>query len=80
MPVIPKIDRLILLLQEQRLEVATRSIEVRGSEAWDASCARLDRINERIMRSPNDVPLPVTLRPPSSPPLPGRADRVPPHH
>lgn len=50
-------ERLLGLLQEQRREVSTRSGEVRGSRAWDASCERLDRINERIMRSHDDVAL-----------------------
>lgn len=44
-------ERLLGLLQEQRREILTRSNEVRGSRAWDASCERLDRINEQIMRS-----------------------------
>lgn len=56
MPGMFDIQRLLGLLKEQRREVATRSIEVRGSQAWDASSARLDRINERIMRSWDDVP------------------------
>lgn len=55
------IERILGLLREQRREVTTRSLEVRGSQAWDASCLRLDRINERIMRARDDVPpLPAT--------------------
>lgn len=56
MPGTLNIERLLGLLREQRLEVATRSFEVHGSQAWDASNLRLDRINERIMRSQDDVP------------------------
>jgi hypothetical protein len=80
MPGTLNIKRLLGLLQEQRREVATRSFEVRGSQAWDASCERLDRINERIMRSRDDVPVrPTVVDPLSAPPV-GPSDRGRPHH
>lgn len=80
MPGTLNIERLLGLLQEQRQEVATRSFEVRGSKAWDASCLRLDRINERIMRSRDDVPPRPTAVGPLSPAPAGTADRGRTHH
>lgn len=80
MPEPLNIDRLLGLLQEQHREVTTRSYEARGSKAWDASCERLDRINERIMRSRDDVPLRRVVVDPLSPPADGPADRGRQHH
>ena len=71
------VESLLGLLQEQRREVATRSEQERGSAAWDASCERLDKINERIMRSPSDQPGSIRAArlawPPSAPADRGRA-------
>ena len=73
MPGTLNIERLLGLLREQRREVITRSLEVRGSQAWDASCLRLDRINARIMRSRDDVPPRSTPIPATGPTArPGR--------
>ena len=80
MPGTLNIERLLGLLQEQRREVATRSFEERGSKAWDASCLRLERINERIMHSRDDV-LPRRIVVDRLSPTPnGPADRGRPHH
>ncbi len=80
MPGTLNIDRILRLLKEQRLEVATRSFEVHGSQAWNASNVRLDRINERIMRSPDDVPLSPTVVEPTRPAPPGPSVRARPLH
>jgi len=80
MPGTPNIQRLLGLLQEQRREVTTRSFAVRGSKAWDASCQRLDRINERIMRSRDEGPQRPIVVDPVMPQLDGPAERGRPHN
>lgn len=42
-------ERLIALLHAQRLEATHRSGEVRGTQSWTESSARLDALNDQIM-------------------------------
>jgi hypothetical protein len=42
-------ERMIALLHAQRLEATRRSGEVRGTQSWAESSARLDALNDQIM-------------------------------
>jgi hypothetical protein len=45
-----KTKRLIALLHAQRMEAAIRSALLRGSSEWARSSARLNALNDEIMR------------------------------